>query len=186
MMNVISILFSSFGIAGVYLASEDLVPVDDWLDMAQNAFVQDLDDDDLQTDVHYLVDNLAWVLYAFLGVCIVFATIGIVGAVSYRPGMVLSCAMWYLIQGIASLVLMGWGGLGILLAGIWVYPNIMLYQEQVEGVMSKENYVNEIYSCCCLSTATTTTTTTTKTTSKRNRNRKPVMDVRENRLGVYA
>lgn len=169
-MNSISVVFCCLGIAGVYLASADMVPVDEWLDMAQGAVYYDLDDDNLQSDVHYLVDELAWVLYTFLGICILFAIFGIVGAVSFRPILVFYCAMWYLIQGIATLVLFGWGGLGILVAGIWVYPNIMLYQEQVEGIMTKDNYENEIHSCCCVTKPYRTSVT----------------EVMEKRLGVYA
>lgn len=109
-----------------------------------------LEDDDLESDVDFLIENYAWTLYTFWGVCMVFAILGIEGARGYRPWMVLMCASWYFIQGLASLVIFGWGGLGILVTGIWAYPTVMLYQEQREGIISEENYVNEIYSCCCL------------------------------------
>jgi len=152
------------------LISEDLVPIDEWFARVHDA-VEGLDDDDLQTDLHLVFENYAWAVYTFQGVNIVFAIIGIEGAVNYRPSMVLTCAIWYLIQGIASLFILGWGGLGIFLASLWVYPNIMLYQEQLEGIMSEENYANEIHSCCCV---------------ENSHRRVTIQEAIENRLGVFS
>lgn len=171
MMNLLYILCCFVCIAAIYVVAAGLVPIDDWFAMAYDA-VDDLDDDDLQSDFQFVVDNYAWAVYIFQGICVIFAVVGIVGALRYRPMLVFYCAMWYLVQGIASLFILGWGGLGIILASLWVYPNIMLYQEQLEGVMSELNYDNERYSCCCVGAPQREETT--------------ISEAVEKRLGVFA
>lgn len=167
-VNVLSLFFCFLCIIGVFWASEVSEAIDEFF----NLMHQDgLDDDDLESDVHFLVEKFPWTLYAFFGVSILFAIIGTIGAIEYRPRMVIACAMWYLAQGLASLVILGYGGLGLLLSGIWAYPSVMLYQEILEGIMSEENYENEIYSCCCVS----------------NPNKKiTIKEAIENRLGIFS
>lgn len=158
------------GAAITYLVAEELVPFDDWFDMV-HAELELLDDDYLHSDLDTAFGEYSWALYTYLGVCVFFALLGIEGAANYRPCMVITCAMWYLLQGIASLFLFGLGGLGIFVASLWAYPNIMLYQEQTEGIMSEKNYENEMHSCCCI---------------KDQHRRVTVGEAIENRIGVFS
>ena len=167
-MNIFSVIFCCAAIGGVFYANE----VNETIDEVFNLFQHDgMDDDDLQNDVHFLIENYAWTMYVFFGVSIVFAIIGTVGALTYRPRMVITCAMWYLTQGLASLVIFGYGGLGLLVAGIWAYPCIMLFQEILEGIMSEENYENEFYCCCCEMDANKKVT---------------IREAIENRMGIFS
>ncbi len=167
MTNFIPLILSFAGIIGVWLASEGYGFIDDvFVFLHQDGL---MDDDDLQSDINFLINNFAWTLYTFFLICIMFAIIGIVGAMRYRPWMVLTCAGWYVLQGIASLVVFGSVSLGVIIAGIWAYPSIMLYQEQLENVMSEENYENEMHSCCCVS-----------------RRKITVHEAIENRVGIFS
>ena len=168
LMNIISVIYCLAAVAGVFWASE----VSDAIDEFFHLIPQDgLDDDDLENDVYFLVENYAWAIYVFYGVSILFAIIGTVGAIAYRPRMVIICALWYLAQGLVSLVILGFAGVGLLVAGIWAYPCVMLYQEMLEGVMSYENYENEMYSCCCL---------------PRQNKKITIQEAIEKRLGIFA
>lgn len=167
-LNIFSVIFCFAAIAGVFWASEVNEAIDEVFNLIQH---DNYDDDDLQEDVHFVIENYSWTLYVFFGVSILFSIIGTVGAIAYRPRMVMICAMWYLAKGLASLVIFGYGGLGLLVAGIWAYPCIMLYQEILEGIMSEENYENEVYSCCCVP----------------NPNKKlTIREAIEHRLGIFA
>ena len=166
MMNIVSMLFCFAAIACVIWASEFNEVVDELFNLIQH---DGLDDDDLEKDVHFMIENFSWTLYVFFGVSILFTIIGMIGAMEYRHRMVMMCAIWYLAQGLASLVVLGYGGIGLLVSGIWAYPCIMLYQEILEGVMSHENYENEMYSCCCVSNKRIT-----------------IRQAIENRLGIFS
>ena len=167
-MNIFSIIFLIAACFGVFYANEVNEAIDEVFNLIQH---DGLDDDDLEKDVHFLIENYAWTMYVFFGVSIVFAIIGTVGAVTYRPILVMLCAIWYLAQGLASLVILGYGGLGLIVAGIWAYPCIMLCQEILEGIMSVENYENEFYCCGCVA----------------NPNKKLTMkEAIENRMGIFS
>lgn len=171
MVNFGNMIFCLLAIASVYVMSNDIVPIDEWFEIAKETLFDELDDDDLQNDMHTMLGDYVWVLYTFYGVGMLFSVIGIEGAIHYQRCMVLSCALWYLLQGFVSLVLLGWGGLGILFACLLAYPNIMLYQEICEGIMTATTYSNEIYSCCCVPAP---------------EQNKTMLDAIENRYGVFS
>lgn len=150
MANIFNIFVSAVSIGGVYAVATDLLEVDSWFEQAYE-FVDGVDDDELQKDFHTLVDNFAWVIYTFYGLGCFFSILGIFGAKTYRPKLVFTCAIWYVIGGLASLFFLGWGGIGILYTGLLAYPNVMLYQEMIERIMTKASYSDvEAYSFCCL------------------------------------
>ena len=129
-----------------------------------------LDDDMVEQDVELLITEYEWILVLFLGVCCLISLMGIWGAVKYNGCMVLLAALWGFILGLLVTVVIGLGGLAILVAGLYAYPSIVFYQELSEGIMTADNYHNEIHSCCCV-------------------NRKKgvsIQDAIENRLGVFA
>jgi hypothetical protein len=163
-MNTFNILFCIASCVGVYVLSTGLYNVD-WF------FEDGLDDDDLESDMQFLVYEHSWTLYTFFGICVVFSGLGIFGAAYYESWMVLACAFWYCVMGIASLVVLGLGGLGVFVAGFFAYPNIMFYQERTEDIMTQENYPGERYSCCCVAKPERKIT---------------IREAIENRLGVFS
>ncbi|CAB9501754.1 expressed unknown protein [Seminavis robusta] len=76
----------------------------------------------------------------------VFFSLGIRGAKQYDTSLVGSALFYYCVNVIANLILLS--PLGVLFAGLAVYPHIMLYLELRNGIMSEENYINERNTCC--------------------------------------
>lgn len=60
--------------------------------------------------------------------------------------------------------------LQIFVSAFFAYPNIVFYQELSEGIMTKENYPNEVHSCCCVP----------------NKRKVSIREAIERRLGIFA
>jgi hypothetical protein len=114
-------------------------------------FRGDDDEDEIRNDFLLLLEDYDWVLIILLIICIVFSLVPIRGAMVYQRGMVLTAALWYCLVGIFSLLLMGIAaGVGVFCCGFLAYPHLVLYQEIGEGIMTEDNYPDEMHSCCCV------------------------------------
>jgi hypothetical protein len=89
-------------------------------------------------------------LLIFFGFYSFFALLGIVGAITYNKDMVVCTAFWNCLLGACSLLSFSVFGLLVFVVGFFAYPHFVLFQEIGEGIMSEENYPNEIHSCCCI------------------------------------
>jgi len=79
----------------------------------------------------------------------VFAGLGVYGAMSYNIYMVGASAVMYIVDCLMSLVVFQVAS--TLLAGFFAYPHIFFIKEVRDGTMTKKNYpVNEEHSCCCV------------------------------------
>ena len=103
-------------------------------------------------------------------VSLAMAIVGLVGARIYNVWMLMAVVVWYLVN--YALYIWTWianineinnlpqtttpyrtpVGLIILQAvvtGLWIYPHVGLIVEIQKGIMTRETYPREEYSCCC-------------------------------------
>jgi hypothetical protein len=74
--------------------------------------------------------------------------LGIYGALIFMPWMVLVSLLSYTVLFVMSAIQ---GDIGVMcFAGFFAYPHVVFLKELKEGVMSRDNYHNEIQSCCCV------------------------------------
>ncbi|KAL3894871.1 MAG: hypothetical protein SGARI_007617, partial [Bacillariaceae sp.] len=99
------------------------------------------------------------------------AIVGLVGARIYNIPMLLAVCVWYLVN--FGLYIWAWIAninaindlpqtttpyrypIGLIIfqavvTGLWMYPHIGLSMEIQKGIMSRETYPREEYSCCCV------------------------------------
>ena len=116
--------------------------------LASGFAINELDDDAIKQDLANKGGAIAGIIALFFVIALTFSTLGIYGALKYNKCMVIAAAVWY---GLSSLVSLSGGDiLGCVLAGLFCYPHIVFVQEMQKGIMTEENYPNEIHSCCCV------------------------------------
>jgi hypothetical protein len=74
--------------------------------------------------------------------------VGIYGAVTYKVWAVAASLVGYGIEFLVSLI--AFDLFTLLMAGFFAYPHYYLIQEIRSGVMSRETYEQEKFSCCCV------------------------------------
>ena len=133
-MNIINIAFTSIAFAGLGAISS-------------SSFTDAIDDDAVRQEVSRMTRN-TWVPMLFAVVTMVNSGLGIWGAKNYIGWMVLVSAGWYCWTAFTSLL--GFDLIGVIWAASFAYPHFLFYQEMKKGIMTRENYPNEIHSCCCV------------------------------------
>jgi len=79
---------------------------------------------------------------------IVLSVIGIFGAAKYSEIGVGLAMAGYVFNAVMSLV--GINLFGFIFAACFAYPHAFFIKEVRAGIMTKENYPNEEFSCCCV------------------------------------
>jgi hypothetical protein len=129
-----------------------------------------LEDDDIQTDLDVLMEDYRWVVAIFFGVCCLVSLMAIWGAAQYNACTVAFSAVWHFLIALLVTVFVGLGGIMILVSAVFAYPHLVFYQEHTEGIMTEDNYGNEVHSCCCVP----------------HHKKVSIRDAIEKRLGVFA
>lgn len=88
------------------------------------------------------------VAVAWAVVSIICYGCGILGAIQYDISLVGVALLWYCADFLRALIQFNLGGL--LIAAFFAYPHVFLVKEIRQGIMSRENYHNEMHSCCCV------------------------------------
>lgn len=86
---------------------------------------------------------------AILTIRVLFCLAGIVGAVKYSAIGVGLALAGYAFAFVMSLI----GGvnlIGMIMAVFFAYPHVFFIKEVRSGIMTKENYPTEEFSCCCV------------------------------------
>lgn len=111
--------------------------------------VGDAFDDDIAaaTTEQYKVP-LPEVGLAIMGIQLIAALCGIVGAVKFN--VIFTAA-----AGVAYAVAFVWGLANLIIAAIiyyefFLYPHVFFIQQMRTGIMTKSNYPSERHSCCCV------------------------------------
>jgi hypothetical protein len=79
---------------------------------------------------------------------IVCAALGALGGLFFHTVLVAFSTVSLLFDVAVSIVLRDW--VGIFMAPIFLYPHLMFLRYLRSGLMSPENYRNEMQSCCCV------------------------------------
>jgi hypothetical protein len=108
-----------------------------------DSFDDDVTKNDMAIATSYPV--VAIVMAVFALVCPV---LGIVGAARYSGWMVIVPAVWYCVDMVISIL--SSSPAGAALAVMFIYPHIFLFKQLNKGIMTMDNYPNEIHSCCCV------------------------------------
>jgi hypothetical protein len=93
-------------------------------------------------------DIFVGAVIVFAIVAVAFAAMGLFGALRYSKCLVMTAAIWYCIIGCLSVL--GFNVLGIFMSALFAYPHFVFAQELKQGIMTEENYRNEVHSCCCV------------------------------------
>lgn len=133
-VNIINVVFSILTLAGIGVFTSD-------------GFASQFDDDAVKAELAIASSN-AWAAYLVACLSIVCGGLGIYGAKEYKGWMVLISGVWHCVCIILSIVT---GGISsAIMSGFFAYPHFMFYQEMKKGIMTEENYPNEMHSCCCV------------------------------------
>jgi hypothetical protein len=115
--------------------------------MSSGALSDMVDDDTVKQELA-VAYQYAWIGMVIFGVSIACAGLGLFGAIKYKGWMVIVAAVWHCVNSVLSLIGGDLGG--ALVNGCFAYPHVVFYQEMRKGIMTEENYPNEIHSCCCV------------------------------------
>ena len=115
--------------------------------ISSDSFASQFDDDTVQKDLA-VATQYTWIGMLVLGLSIATSGLGIWGAKNYIGWMVIVSACWYVTSTVLSLL--GGDIGGAIMSGFFAYPHVVFYQEMKKGIMTEENYPNEIHSCCCV------------------------------------
>ena len=105
--------------------------------------------DDKTSDAMDAIANLP--LGTLIAACVVpmvTHSIGIVGALMYNKWMVGFAGVAYCVMMIIDAL--AFNIVGLICKGFSAYPHYFLVKEIHQGTMTKENYPNEVMSCCCV------------------------------------
>jgi hypothetical protein len=118
------------------------------MSMVSNYVDKNYDDDYLkkQWDSEQLSVVLGVIMMALI--TLAFCGLGIYGALKYNKSMVIAAGVWHCINVFLSLKRHDMGG--IIMAACFAYPHFVFSEEITNGIMTEENYPNEIHSCCCV------------------------------------
>lgn len=133
-VNLVSIGVVFFGLLGVLFISKGFEMYDD------DSTKQVLNEATKNVPVTIVLAE-----YIVQAVGSVFA---IYGAVMFHDKMVMVGAVCYAALTLSSLSIMSIGD--ALLYGFFAYPHVFLVKEIRSGIMTPENYPNEVQSCCCV------------------------------------
>jgi len=133
-VNIIDICLSVVALAGLGVISSD-------------GFAAQLDDDTVKNELD-MATQYMWIPMLLAGLNIAASGLGIWGAKNYIGWMVMISGLWYAVGTVLSLL--GGDIGGAIMSGFFAYPHFVFYQEMKKGIMTEENYPNEIHSCCCV------------------------------------
>lgn len=81
-------------------------------------------------------------------VSVVCYAAGVYGALQFAPPFVWTAAICHVVAFIGNLASLN--VIGVILEACFVYPHAVFIREMRAGVMTPDNYVNEVHSCCCV------------------------------------
>jgi hypothetical protein len=124
-----------FTVLGIFCISSDHV-AENW------------EDDTVIKEWNKYSDIIIGAVIVLNTVAVAFAAMGLFGALRYSKCLVMTAAIWYCIVGCLSLL--GLDFWVFLMSALFAYPHFVFAQELKQGIMTEENYPNEVQSCCCV------------------------------------
>jgi hypothetical protein len=134
--NMISILFAFLSLAGLEVLK------------AAIKAGGEMDDDVTKQASAAMKDFPIGVMILFMVVQCACYSMGVLGAISFTQWQVIVALVCHAI--LAGINLVSFNIPGILMAGFFAYPHVFFIKELRAGIMTPENYPNEVQSCCCV------------------------------------
>ena len=133
-VNVISMCFAALAILSIALMSSD-------------AYAAQFDDDNIVTALNDIDGATVGMTISFAAVGMVCNASGIFGATKFNKWAVMVAGSWYLVELLRSLAHFDIGG--AIMAGFFVYPHVIFWQEMRKGIMTAATYPQEEQCCNC-------------------------------------
>ena len=106
------------------------------------------DDDQVQQATKEIDDLPVGLLVAMVMIQAVFFVFGIMGAINYTKWMVIVALIGYALALVGNILTLSI--FGIVLSAAFAYPHFFFLREMSQGIMTPDNYPNEVQSCCCV------------------------------------
>ena len=135
-VNIINAVLLTMGIFSVLAARH------------MSSQVDAVDDDELESALEEFNSLPIAALLVIQISKILLSILGIFGAIRFSVPMVGLAMAAYIFDAVFALI--GFNIAGLLFAGFFAYPHGFFIKEVRAGIMTKENYPNEEYSCCCV------------------------------------
>lgn len=133
-VNVISMCFAALVILSIALMSSD-------------AYAAQFDDDQVVTALNGMDGKTVGMTISFAALGMLCNASGIFGARSFNEWAVMIAGSWYLVELVRSLAYLDIGG--AIMAGFFVYPHVIFWQEMRKGIMTPATYQQEEQCCNC-------------------------------------
>lgn len=105
--------------------------------------------DDAITNAGVTFENVNTGVVIFIMIIVVLCFgIGAYGAVQFNTCMVSTALACHVVSLIGNLAALNVGG--VILGACFIYPHVGFLMEMRRGIMTPDNYVNEMHSCCCV------------------------------------
>jgi len=153
---IISIIFIVSGIISILGASTNS-------QMMQTG--NDFDDDQVEDKL----DKISRLSAIFYGIGLAASIASLIGAVHYKIALVAVNVIWMMIQYVAVIIIsettlssiedtsdldvsspIASYIINLIVTGLFIYPHVGFIHEVKNGIMSRETYPREEYSCCCV------------------------------------
>ena len=133
-VNAISMCFAALAILSIALLSSD-------------AYAAQFDDDQVVAAVNKIDGAAVGMTISFAAVGMLCNASGIFGARWFNKWAVMIAGSWYLVELLRSLAYFDIGG--AIMAGFFVYPHVIFWQEMRKGIMTPATYQQEEQCCNC-------------------------------------
>jgi hypothetical protein len=107
-----------------------------------------MDDDQAQAAAQQLNSIPLGLIVVMVMIQAVLYVFGIMGAIKYTKWMIAVALIGYALAFVANILVVNI--LGIILPALFAYPHFMFISELNQGIMTPDNYPNEVHSCCCV------------------------------------
>lgn len=112
-------------------------------------FASQLDDDEVQVFMDEMDGTSIGLSIGVVVLGILCNACGIFGAYKFHRISIIVASIWFVVEMIRACVYFDM--FGIVMAGFFLYPHIVFYQELSSGLMTQESYPNERQCCeCCV------------------------------------
>jgi hypothetical protein len=106
-------------------------------------------DDEAQQEAAQQLNSIPLgLLFAMVIIQAVFFVFGIMGAIKYTTWMLSVALIGYTLYFVMNLLSSNFLYIG--LPVLFAYPHFVLISEINQGIMTPDNYPNEVHSCCCV------------------------------------
>ena len=131
-VNILAAVFALLG-AIVVLAGGEVIKANDSTPAEASVAFEDV--------------NSGWIIIVGI-IQIICYSIGAYGAVQFNASFVWVALVMHLVALLGSFIT--FNIIGIIMIAFFIYPHVFFLREMRAGIMTPDNYANEVHSCCCV------------------------------------